>query len=182
MKGLLRSGLFLLLIVLFTHSPRIDAKDLPDWVRNYGKSVRYPELIYLSGFGMAGESAGVDAAGCLELALQTARTDLIRKIQVDIQASLKTVEQEQNQAYSAAVVSISESRSALRIEGLETLSYKDEENHTCYALAHARREKLITSYRGRIHTLLADVNRLKAEGDRHKIMEKLEEEIGRAHV
>lgn len=177
MKGLLRSGLFFLLIVLFTSSPRIYAKDLPDWVRNYGKSSRYPELIYLTGFGMAGESAGVDAAGCRELALQAARSDLIRKIRVDIQASLKTMEQERDQAYSASVVSISESRSALRIEGLESLSYKDEGKQTCYALAHARREKLIASYLGRIRTLLADVNRLKTEGDRHKTTEKLEEAL-----
>ena len=71
---------FLLIISLFLTITAVQAKSAPDWVKNYGKSRKYPDSRYLVGFGSA-RGKGPEA---FRIAQDNARADISSKIVVKI--------------------------------------------------------------------------------------------------
>ena len=49
--------------------------DIPDWVKNQGRSARFPDELYLTGFGMA-KLTDKDMANCQKLSQDNAKANL----------------------------------------------------------------------------------------------------------
>ncbi len=78
----------MLIILLVSLSCAATAQQEPDLIANNGISARYPDTIYINGFGI-GE--GESAAERTEMADQNARTDLSSKFIVRIQTIFNPV-------------------------------------------------------------------------------------------
>ncbi len=159
------------------HPPLADNfafSDTPDWVKNFGKPSRYPDALYLVGFGISSEK---DPAKGREDAINKAIADISRRIKVTISSKTSTSVEESNQKFAEYVNSVTQSSTSLHLEGVETETYNDDDKF--YALAHVGRDALAEIYRGRVQKLKEELNGIIAEaqmletrGDKTQAIEK----------
>lgn len=134
----------------------------PDWLSAGGKSPRYPQDRYVTGFAMveaSGSQGGVDAAR------QQAAADLSRKISVRIEARLRDVSESHNGSDSYLVESIVSSTSDIQLTGLDYEIYP--ESTRSYALAYLERGRAIAERRGLRQRAIAEVRECLSAGERH---------------
>jgi hypothetical protein len=146
----------------------------PDWVKNFGVSAKYPDRIYIVGFGVSSEK---DPAKGREDAINKAIADISRRIKVTISSKTSTAVEESNQKFAEYVNTVTQSSTSLHLEGIETETYNDD--GTFYALAYMQREALVEHYHAKVQKLKEDVRAvidqaqaLEANGDKSSAIEK----------
>ena len=166
---------FLLVISLFLTLPVVQAKDAPDWVKNFGKSSKYPEIRYLVGFGSA-VGKGPEAS---QIAQDNARADISRKIVVKVESLFATVTEEKNKRFSQYASSITQSSTVIQLMGLQTEVYVDDnrKNPATYVLAYISRTKLVSIYTEKSSKLRADIKRIIAAAQEDEKNSKTEEAV-----
>ncbi len=85
---LAKNLVLVLLIPLFLYA------EVPDWVKNQGKSAKYSELRYLTGFGMAKVDKSGNKADATQLASDNAKKNLIEKIRVNVSSNVVSKNEE----------------------------------------------------------------------------------------
>lgn len=144
-----------LIIVIFA-SGTLGAK-VPDWVKNFDSSQKYPIKLYLTGFGIAtGELS--EATG---IAQESARGEVSRTIVVSINSMISAVRDEKNEQYSQELSSITQSSSSLQnIKGLniEKFVESEKDQSTVYAVAYVNRADLKKLYSKEKQDLIQQIN------------------------
>jgi hypothetical protein len=129
----------------------------PDWVKDLGKSSRFPESIYLTGFGMAKIRNGEDKGKILNIALNYASKNLTEKVSVDISnQSIYNVEETENK-FSEYYQSSIKSESQLKLTGKQTLTYFDKDQEYFYAFAYIKKSIVESSYRSEHKKILLKI-------------------------
>ncbi|RPI06357.1 MAG: DUF4384 domain-containing protein [Ignavibacteriae bacterium] len=155
-------SLFLLFLII--HSA--DAQT-PDWAKNLGRDGRYPELLYVTGFGMAKLDNAGNRAACLESAMDGAKKNLIEKIRVRIEATSKSEKMEANEKFASYFNCAVQSSSNLEVEGLQSASYFDDGDDIGYGWVYVKRDKLIGLNRKKAEELRQSINTHLAAGKRY---------------
>jgi len=142
--------------ILAAASPLLHAQT-PDWVTGQGKTPRFPEVVYLTGYGLAtvGGDVSRDRAG--EAALAAARKNLVEKVRVSIQTVTSSRTEEQGAKYSSFFSSAVQSTSGLDIEGLASDTYSSDD--VVYAFVSVKREALQASYGRRVASMKDELAR-----------------------
>lgn len=130
-------------LVVLTAVMTAQAAGQPDWVRNFGKSLSYPEAFYLVGFGTSLEKDRVNAR---QEAVAGSLADLSRRIKIEVNSKTSSVIQETNQGLSQSASSVTQTSTKLKLEGVETEEYYDDDHGRFYALAHILRERMSELY------------------------------------
>ncbi|NQT80796.1 MAG: DUF4384 domain-containing protein [Candidatus Aminicenantes bacterium] len=166
---------FLLVISLFLALTVVQAKDAPDWVKNFGKSRKYPEIRYLVGFGSA-VGKGPEAS---QIAQDNARADISRKIVVKVESLFATVTEEKNKRFSQYASSITQSSTVIQLMGLQTEVYVNESrrNPATYVLAYISRTKLVSIYKENSSKLRDEIKRIIAAAQEDEKNSKTEEAV-----
>ena len=149
---------FLLILSLLFTASAVQAKDVPDWVKNFGKSRKYPEIRYLVGFGSA-VGKGPEAS---QIAQDNARADISRKIVVRVKSLFSTVSEEKDMKFSQYTSSVIQSSTVIQLIGLQTEVYVDDnrKNPTTYVLAYISRAKLVSIYEEKNSQVRDEIRRI----------------------
>jgi hypothetical protein len=125
----------------------------PDWVEKQGRSLRYPETLYLTGYGVAALKGARDQAG--ETALASARKNLVEKVRITIQAVTSSKTEEVGDTYSSFFASAVQSTSTLDIQGLESATFEDDD--FVHAFVYVKREILESAHRQKVTSLKQEI-------------------------
>lgn len=126
----------------------------PDWVEGQGRSSRYPEKTFLTGYGMVAGKDFPDRAG--ESAIANARKNLIEKVRITIQSVTSSKSEEAGDTYSSFYSSAVQSTSGLEIQGLESATFAD--NGLVHALVYVKRAALEELYGQRVASLKQEID------------------------
>ncbi len=129
----------------------------PDWVQNFGKSIKYPDEMYLTGFGIAALNKNKNKTQCMDISVQNAQKELMNKIYLDIKSNAAMRIKEGNNVYSEFYTSVTKSTSHLKLWGCEVEKFYDKRSKTAYALVYVKRQKLIDHYNSVIKKLNNDI-------------------------
>lgn len=138
-------ALFFLMTCCLTFS--ISA-ETPQWVTNLGKTVEYPDSMYLTGFGISVKTGSMTEQQSEGAAAEIAKKNLIEKIRVKIVSVTSTKSVESGDKYSSFFSSAVQSTSNLDIEGLVCEKY--EADNINYALVYIRRQDLTMLYKNKL--------------------------------
>jgi hypothetical protein len=144
----------------------IAEEKVPDWVDNFGKSVKYPEGRFLTGYGMSSIAGPVDKAQCMQMAADNARAELVKKIKVGVNSVLLSQESEDKTGYQAYVSNVTKTTANMEIEGLDVINFIDEKKKSCHCLALGDRAKLSSNYNEKVSVMQSDVKRIVAEAEK----------------
>jgi hypothetical protein len=148
---------FVIAILIF--SALSSGAKVPDWVKNFDSSEKYPVKIYMTGFGIAtGEIS--EATG---VAQESARGEVSRTIVVNINSLISSIREEKKEQYLQELSSISQSSSSLQgIMGLNVDKFVegDENNSTVYAVAYVNRADLKNIYSQERRDLIQQINEI----------------------
>ena len=136
------TSLFLLLLAPFILT--VEARKKPAWVANHGRSDKYNERRYLTGFGQAN---GI-TPDSQQVALDNARASLSQKVLVKINHTISNYQADDGQDISQQFSSVTHSSSALQVMGLKELGYVNDsrKNPRSYALVYILRHELAQLY------------------------------------
>jgi hypothetical protein len=147
------------IITILTLSALSSGAKVPDWVKNFDSSEKYPVKIYMTGFGIAtGEIS--EATG---VAQESARGEVSRTIVVNINSLISSIREEKKEQYSQELSSISQSSSSLQgIMGLNVDKFVegDKNNSTVYAVAYVNRADLKKIYSQERRDLIQQINEI----------------------
>lgn len=155
-------------IVLAALTSLVIAKETPEWVKNYGKSAKYSDAIYLTGFGMDKLGKDKDRAKSMQRATESAKGTLVQRVRVSIQSTVNSQTVEQGQALSSYFSNATQSTSSLEIQGLTVETFYDDGDDISYALAYASRRNLSTVYQGRATKLRSEIRQHVESGRRYE--------------
>ncbi|MGD0337701.1 MAG: DUF4384 domain-containing protein [Bacteroidota bacterium] len=142
------------------------AAETPEWVKNLGKSVRYPEQLYITGFGMAKLDKEENQAQCLQLAVDRARKTLIEKIRVRVQSVASSETKEINEKIGSYYTNVIQTSSNLELDGLQTESYYDDDDGIAYGFTFINREQVTDANREKTKNLRKEIQGHLANGRR----------------
>jgi len=136
---------------------------VPEWIRNFDSSQKYPLKLYLVGFGT---SAGKDSEASTN-AQENARAEVSRVIIVNIKSLLSVFKEEKNDVYTQHLSSITQSTTSIQLQGLQTEQYVDTDprNPAVYAVAYVSREELSRMYSQRKKDLVTQIRRIIADAE-----------------
>ena len=127
----------------------------PDWVTNQGKSSKYPETFFITGYGVATTENGVKKIEAEQVAINNARKNLIEKIKINIQSVTNAKTEEIGDKYSSFFSSAIQSTASLEIQGLEALQYFSDD--IAHAFVYVKREVLQSVYQQKVTTLKTEL-------------------------
>ncbi len=133
-------SLFVLLI------PCMMSAQAPDWVTGMGGGATYPSSTYLTGFGIAQLKAGKPRNEVLEEAVNGALRNAAEKVRVSILGTVELRTEERDTSLSQYFSTVTQSRTTLELEGLDSKTYLDDKAGLLYALVFARRDQLFDRY------------------------------------
>jgi TolB-like protein len=165
---------FLLLISLFLNVSTTQAKEVPDWVKNFGKSRKYPESLYLVGFGST-VGKGTEAS---RIAQDNARADISRKIVVKVESLFSTVTEEKNKHFFQYTSSVTQSSTIIQLIGLQTEEYTDDSaKPTTYVLAYIHRSMLMSIYEEKSSKIRDEIKRIIAAAQEAELNSSKDEAV-----
>ncbi len=119
-------------------SPRVSTGQ-PAWVQNYGQTDDFQITDVVSGFGISSASDTIALEKRIAAAQSRAKADLLKKLSLSIriQSSVKTISDERPNSSDDTEIytEIIEEHSQLKIEGIQTKLYFNDEQSPVYALA-----------------------------------------------
>lgn len=126
----------------------------PDWVKNNGKSARYPSPGYLSGYGMALRQTAESDQEALNKAFELARKALVEQVAVSIRSTtdMTTSNVKANESFNVAT----QAYSNMDLEGLQRENHFDKGKGYAYAFAYVPRENLLKLYADRVEKLATE--------------------------
>ena len=148
-----------LIIAILIFSALSAVAVVPDWVKNFDSSEKYPVNLYLTGFGVA---TG-DVSEATEIAQEIAIGEISRTIVASIQSLISAVKEEKSEQYSQELSSILQSSTSLQdIMGLQVDKFVegDKGNSTVYAVAYASRDDLKSIYSQERQDLIQQINEI----------------------
>ena len=148
-----------LIIAILIFSALSAVAVVPDWVKNFDSSEKYPVNLYLTGFGVA---TG-DVSEATEIAQEIAIGEISRTIVASIQSLISAVKEEKSEQYSQELSSILQSSTSLQdIMGLQVDKFVegDKGNSTVYAVAYANRDDLKSIYSQERQDLIQQINEI----------------------
>lgn len=146
-----------LIIAILIFSALSAVAVVPDWVKNFDSSEKYPANLYLTGFGIA---TG-DVSEATEIAQEIAKGEISRTIVASIKSLVSAAKEEKSDQYSQELSSILQSSTSLQdIMGLQVDKFVegDEGNSTVYAVAYASRDDLKSIYSQERQDLIQQIN------------------------
>ncbi|MDP8239952.1 MAG: hypothetical protein P9X24_12750 [Candidatus Hatepunaea meridiana] len=151
----------------------------PDWATNWGKSYRYTDLMYLTGFGQVLLSADMDQVTAMQKADEIARGNLSEKLLVRIESSVSSMTEETSTDFSTYFSSVIQSKSSLEVQGLNSEEYYCKKKKTAYVLIYVRRDAVEKHYsdkatrlRNNIRTHISKGLKCEEAGDRTRALEE----------
>ena len=170
---LIRKLSFLFLIAIVFTTTAHAAK--PGWVKNYGRSEKYPVHTYIVGFGITNGS-GEEAT---QTAKDNARADVSRQIVVNIQSVIRTAEAESKGIVSQEYSGITQSATTLQLQGLEVALYvePDRSRPATYALAYVSRTELKRIYTQRASELRQQIRRILTDAQSAEKAKKITQAV-----
>jgi hypothetical protein len=87
-----------------------------------------------------------DKANCQKLSEDNAKANMVQKVRVTIQSTVLSQAEEKSGKYAEYFSTAVQSSSTLSLQGLEILSYFDDDAETHYSFAYAQRERIFSSY------------------------------------
>jgi hypothetical protein len=129
----------------------------PDWVTSPGQSPSYPDVTFLTGFGIARLDADRELDESIAHAVAAARRNLVEKVRVTIRSSMVSRTEETGAGIRQEFSSATEAFTALDLEGLSDEHYIDKSAEQVFALATVRRSLLEQTYAQRVERLRRDV-------------------------
>jgi hypothetical protein len=138
--------------------------EVPDWVKNQGKSLKYNELRYLTGFGMAKLEKNSNRAEATQSASDNAKKNLIEKVRVSVSSNVLSKSEETEKKYSSYFASAVQSSASMDLQGLDIQHYYDEDERMEYALATVSRQNVIEVYGKRAADLRSEIHQHVANG------------------
>jgi hypothetical protein len=159
---------WLWLIVALVQTSLAFALETPDWAKNYGKSARYSDAMYLTGFGMDKLGKEKDRGKSMQRATESAKGTLIQRVRVSIQSTVNAQTVEQGQTLSAYFSNATQSTSSLEIQGLTVDTYYDDGDDISYAFAYASRRNLSAVYQDRATKLRSEIRQHVESGKRYE--------------
>ncbi|MBS3913418.1 MAG: LPP20 family lipoprotein, partial [Bacteroidetes bacterium] len=136
---------FLFLFTLF-FIPHYSFAEPPDWVTNQGKSVKHPEQLYLTGFGISTVTKNMSKEDALQSAVANSRRNLIEKVRVSVSNTVSMYAEENNEHVSSNIKIATQTTSSLDLHGLKNEQYFDDEDELWYAFAFVAKEQLNGAY------------------------------------
>lgn len=130
---------------------------VPDWVKNQGKSTKYSELRYLTGFGVARVDKNTDRGQAGQYASDYAKKNLIEKIRVNVSSNVVSKNEETEKKYSTYFSSAVQSTASMDLQGLDVEEYFDEDENLMYALAVVSRSSIEETYGKRVEDLRSQI-------------------------
>ncbi len=127
------------LVLIFFNSSLLAAE--PDWVTNYGKSIKFPVELYITGFA----TASAKEKDAEKLAEDNARANLARNLMVNIKSYIVDKLTEINSRSVQSYQSITESSSNIELLGVSSELFKKDK--LVYAFAYVSRADLISMYK-----------------------------------
>jgi hypothetical protein len=140
-------------IFLFIHL----SAQIPDWVKNQGKSSEYPNSIYMTGYGLSATKNDTQKEEAKYIAIGHAQKNLIEKIRVNIQSIVASKTEENGDKFSSFFTSATQSTSNLEIQGLETDTYYDPDDEIMHAFVFVKRDNLVSFYTAKVSSLKKEV-------------------------
>ena len=148
-----------LIIAILIFSALSAVAVVPDWVKNFDSSEKYPVNLYLTGFGVA---TG-DVSEATEIAQEIAIGEISRTIVASIQSLISAVKEEKSEQYSQELSSILQSSTSLQdIMGFQVDKFVegDKGNSTVYAVVYASRDDLKSIYSQERQDLIQQINEI----------------------
>lgn len=142
--------------------------ETPEWVKSCGKSAKYPDALYLTGFGMDKLGKDKDRGKSMQRATESAKGTFIQRVRVSIQSTVNSQTVEQGQALSSYFSNATQSTSSLEIQGLTVETFYDDGDDISYALAYASRRNLSTVYQDRAIKLRSEIRQHVESGGRYE--------------
>jgi len=149
----------------------------PDWVKNNGKGIQYPQGRFVTGFGAAKVTRQTDRLAAEQIAVETAKRNLSEKISVSISSKASSAKEENHSQYSEYFSAATQSSSSITLEGLQLLEYYDDDKEMCYAFVSGSRQVIAQSYekeadalRQEINTRLNAARRLERNSERSRAL------------
>lgn len=140
---------------------------IPEWVKNQGRSVKYPSAQFLTGYGVSFRSDRMDLNDTRGRAVDNARKNLIEKIRVKIQSVSTSKSEETGESYSSLFSSAVHSTSDLEISGLMTETYDDDASIS-YAFVYVKREHVVSLYSQTVRSLKEKIGSALASAEGHE--------------
>jgi len=148
-----------LIIAILIFSALSAVAVVPDWVKNFDSSEKYPVNLYLTGFGVA---TG-DVSEATEIAQEIAIGEISRTIVASIKSLISAVKEEKGEQYSQELSSILQSSTSLQdIMGFQVDKFVegDKGNSTVYAVVYASRDDLKSIYSQERQDLIQQINEI----------------------
>jgi hypothetical protein len=153
-------------ILLFLF-PVVLCAQIPDWVKNQGKSAKYSGLGFLTGFGMAKLEKNGNKADATQFASDNAKKNLIEKIRVNVASNVISKNEETEKKYSTYFSTAVQSTASMDLQGLETQVYEDADQGMIYALATVSRENVAAVYGRRVADVRAQIQEHIGNGKKY---------------
>ena len=144
--------------------PLLLQAQVPDWVKNQGKSVQYSDLRYLTGFGVARVDKNTDQGKADQMAADYAKKNLIEKIRVNVSSNVVSKSEETEKKYSTYFSSAVQSTASMDLQGLDVQRYFDDGEDLAYALAIVSRSSIEETYGKRVDDLRSQIQQHLANG------------------
>lgn len=157
-----RTVIFIVLLM-----PFVLQAEVPDWVKSQGKSAKYSELRYLTGFGMARIDKNGNKADASQLASDNAKKNLIEKIRVTVSSNVISKNEETEKKYSTYFSTAVQSTASMDLQGLESQVYEDEDQGMMYSLATVSRENVASIYGRMVSDLRSQIQEHVTNGKKY---------------
>ncbi len=150
--------LYMFLILFFTVEV---FADVPEWVRNFDVSQKYPPKTYLAAISVA---SGNDAEAS-KLAQNSARAEVSKMIVVNIKSLISSVKEERDNDYSQYLSSIALSSTSIQLMGLQVDLYPDDDKKDpkIYAVAYVSKPDLSRIYTKKKYELTEQIYKILIE-------------------
>ncbi len=151
----------------------LPASQAPDWIGG-GKSNRYPESLYMTGYGMAG---GDNEAERLEIAVQKARADLSSRFIVKIQNSIYINEAEASGKDRSEYRNTVSAQTQIKMIDVAVDQWDDGRQKRAHALAIIDIEKGLTNYSVEYANLTKNIRELIRQGEEAENSDNIREAV-----
>lgn len=149
--------------------------DVPEWVRNFDVSQKYPSKIYLAAIGVA---SGNDAEAS-KIAQNSARAEVSKMIIVNVKSLISSVKEESDNEYSQYLSSITTSSTSIQLMGLQVELYTDnnKKEPKIYAVAYISKSDLNRIYTKKKNELKEQIYKIiidaKSDEENSKVIDAI---------
>lgn len=151
----------LIAIVILSLTVGLLSAAVPEWVKNFDVSQKYPPKLYLAAISVATGNI----AEASKIASANAQSEVSRMIIVNIKGMLSSMTEESNNKYSQYLSSISQSYTSIQLMGLKVDLYPDDDKKApkVYAVAYASKADLRSIYTKKKDELINKIAKITSD-------------------